>query len=380
MMLLRACSGRNELGITTGITLEAAKTYCSSIGSCTSFERFPSGTFKFSNSCIESNSVVSTIDLTDLFIKESTDSEETWHNDIWFSESDAKCWTLAKDDANRAVDGYLGASLVTVPFDGVEALLLLGGQTKAGVYLNTIQLSLDGGFIWSVVAGTAGWSGRDRFAAIVDMVSSRLLVWGGEGTNPAYKADLWSTSIQPVFNTTGLSWGTYTTRAATPVVWGSATSLNQLTEGIAPVKHRFTFTLSANGVLSTGTAGAADVSDTITITASLAIWVAAKLPVCTVAVGSTTATLMAATSSATIMTLTVASNTLAASTQQTIECATGDGSILAGTSAAAIAFSIVTTQDTTALTGQSGFTIRTATQATFISATASNQLRAGLLV
>ena len=50
---------------------------------------------------------------------------------------------------------------------------------------------------------------------------------------------------------------TYTTRDPTSVVWGSATSYNQLTEGIAPIKHRFIFTPSSDGVLNTGTAGAA---------------------------------------------------------------------------------------------------------------------------
>jgi len=131
------------------------------------------------------------------------ESSSVYHNDIWFSENDAKCWTQAKADVNIAVDGYRGATLVTVPFRGVEALLLLGGNTWAGVYLGTVQLSLDGGFVWRVIASAAlpTWSGRYRFAAIVDLVSSRLLVWGGKtGTSPYFKADLWSTSIEPVFD------------------------------------------------------------------------------------------------------------------------------------------------------------------------------------
>ena len=54
------------------------------------------------------------------------ESSTVYHNDIWFSQSDATCWTLAKADVNSGVDGYFGASLVTVPFGGLEALLLLG--------------------------------------------------------------------------------------------------------------------------------------------------------------------------------------------------------------------------------------------------------------
>ena len=30
-----------------------------------------------------------------------------YHNDIWFSQSDAKCWTLAKADVNSGVDVFL---------------------------------------------------------------------------------------------------------------------------------------------------------------------------------------------------------------------------------------------------------------------------------
>ena len=141
------------------------------------------------------------------------ESPTVYHNDIWFSQSDAKCWTLAKADVNSAVDGYSGATLVTAPFGGVEALLLLGGNTwhsmnTAGTSLNTIQLSLDGGFSWSVVASAAAagggpgiWSGRNLFTAIVDTVSSRLLVWGGKGYGGVLKGDLWSTSLDPLFAT-----------------------------------------------------------------------------------------------------------------------------------------------------------------------------------
>ena len=130
------------------------------------------------------------------------DSSYVDHNDIWFSQSDGKCWTLAKADVNIGVDGYKGPMLLTVPFGGVEALLLVGGKA-AGVYLSTsaIQLSLNGGFNWTVIASAAGgsaWAGRFLFTAIVDPVSSRLLVWGGS-TASGKTADLWSTPLQPVF-------------------------------------------------------------------------------------------------------------------------------------------------------------------------------------
>jgi hypothetical protein len=128
------------------------------------------------------------------------------HNDIWYSQSDATCWTLAKADVNIASDGYYGASLVTVPFGGVEALLLMGGINRAFVYLNTVQLSLDGGFTWSVVAsaksgGKWNWLGRRSFTAIVDSVSARLLMWGGVRlASSQYKGDLWTTSLIPIYD------------------------------------------------------------------------------------------------------------------------------------------------------------------------------------
>ena len=126
-------------------------------------------------------------------------SDSVYHNDVWFSQSDAKCWTLAKADANSAVDGYHGAALLTVPFRGVEALLLMGGQNKQNAYLNTVKLSIDSGYTWSDVTGTS-WSGRRMFPAVADMRNSRLLVWGGGASGTNYKGDLWSAPLQPIFD------------------------------------------------------------------------------------------------------------------------------------------------------------------------------------
>ena len=127
------------------------------------------------------------------------ETDTLYHNDVWYSNGDAKCWTLAKNDTNLAADGYSGATLLTVPFGGVEALLLLGGRRKDGGYRNTVQLSIDGGAIWSIVAsvGVNMWSGREQFTAIVDTHFARLLVWGGYGGS--YRADLWTTSILPIY-------------------------------------------------------------------------------------------------------------------------------------------------------------------------------------
>ena len=70
------------------------------------------------------------------------ETDTLWHNDVWYSNSDAKCWTLAKNDTNLAADGYYGAVLLAVPFGGVKALLLLGGSRKGGCYINTVALSI----------------------------------------------------------------------------------------------------------------------------------------------------------------------------------------------------------------------------------------------
>ena len=196
---------------------------------------------------------------------------------------------------------------------------------------------------------------------------------GALAVNPAAGAVAF-TAVTTTDTTSATAASSYTTRAATAIGWGSATSYNQLTEGIAPIKHRFIFTPSSDGVLNAGTAGAADVADTITITASSAIFVTGKVPVCTVTGGGAAT---AATTSDSILVLTV-TTAFAASTEQTIECATGDGAILAGTAAATITFGIVTTQDTTALNAQTGFVLRAATGATFTSAATSNQLVVGL--
>ena len=72
MVPVRSCIGRNELPTQQGITLKEAKAYCDRTASCTSFEVMGSGasnegSTQFSTSCIESNSVAST--LATLFIK-----------------------------------------------------------------------------------------------------------------------------------------------------------------------------------------------------------------------------------------------------------------------------------------------------------------------
>ena len=120
-----------------------------------------------------------------------------WHNDVWYSNSDAKCWTLAKNDTNLAADGYYGAVLLAVPFGGVEALLLLGGYRKGGGYISTAALSIDGGSIWSIMAsvGTT-WTGRRSFAAIVDTRFARVLIWGGDYPSTDI---LWTVPLHPVY-------------------------------------------------------------------------------------------------------------------------------------------------------------------------------------
>ena len=197
---------------------------------------------------------------------------------------------------------------------------------------------------------------------------------GALAVNPAAGAVAF-TVVTTTDTTSATADSSYTTRAATAIGWGSATSYNQLTEAIAPTKHRFIFTPSASGVLNAGTAGAQDLSDTITITASSAIFVTGKVPVCTVVTGGGAATAATTSDSTLVLTVTTA---FAASTEQTIECAAGDGYILAGTAAATITFGIVTTQDTTALNAQTGFVLRAATAVTFTSAATSNQLVVGL--
>jgi len=278
-------------------------------------------------------------------------------NTVWHCGSASSCW-IEFDFGTAAL--HISKMTVSCPdtnyanrFDSTSATVLVGaspGNDPQGTspYGMTLISS-----VWPTLTCTSSGQSVD----VVISTTARYLrianIQGQSGSWPALKGVTFHSAV----------------------VWGSASSLNQLTQGIAPIKHRFIFTPSVNGVLSSGVTGAGGVSDTITITASSAIWVATKEPLCTVAVGSTTATLTAATSSATIMTLTVASNTLAALTAQTIECATGTGgAILAGTASAAITFGIVTTQDTVVMTGQIGFTILAATPATFISAAASNQL------
>ena len=81
MMPTRGCTGMDELPTATGITVEEAKAYCSSIASCTSFENMVAGcstgcTFQFSTSCIESNSISTAA--VDLFIKNGPSNNENW--------------------------------------------------------------------------------------------------------------------------------------------------------------------------------------------------------------------------------------------------------------------------------------------------------------
>ena len=117
------------------------------------------------------------------------------HNDVWVSDNGGVCWTQLKADTNIATDGYHGAELVTVTFNGVEVLLLAGGVNKAKTFMDTVQQSVDGGASWSAVAsgGASHWPGRTGFVLIADSVNNRVILFGGvaSGVN---QGDLWTAS------------------------------------------------------------------------------------------------------------------------------------------------------------------------------------------
>jgi hypothetical protein len=128
-----------------------------------------------------------------------TSSSGGYTDDVWASDDGGTCWTELVADTNTG-SGYYGAALVTVRNSvGVEMLLLAGGLTTSGA-LATVQLSLNGGTAWSLVAsGASQWDERHLFAFVHDPVNQRVALFGGYkglgGNAPLFLDDLWTASV-----------------------------------------------------------------------------------------------------------------------------------------------------------------------------------------
>ena len=115
----------------------------------------------------------------------------TVHNDVWVSDDGGVCWLRVKDEGISASSpGFVGASMVTVVFGGYEVLLLAGHKEDINGN-GVVEMSIDGGANWEpVLARDNVWSDRTEFAFVVDPISRRLLLWGGDGG----LSDVWTAS------------------------------------------------------------------------------------------------------------------------------------------------------------------------------------------
>jgi hypothetical protein len=146
----------------------------------------------------------------------------------------------------------------------------------------------------------------------------------------------------------------YTTRAASSISWGSAVP-SRLVVGTTPASIAFTLTLG--NALKPSPSGAGGGADTLTLAASAAIWIPNRIASCTVSGGSGTESLSSATGGAGMTATFAVMNTLSATVTYTIACTNELVALAPG----AVTFSVVSTQDTAALSSQAGYTPRVAT-------------------
>merc|ERR1712072_1566757 len=137
-----------------------------------------------------------------------------------------------------------------------------------------------------------------------------------------------------------------TTATPTSLTWTSAATSSSMVSGAAP--GNLVFTLGITTALAN--------TDTLDITASQAIWSAVAASTCTATIGGTATTAFTTAATSTTVLRLTASGDIAAGAF-VLTCT---DNIAVNGAAGAVTFDIVSTKDTTALTGQTGYTITAA--------------------
>ena len=252
-------------------------------------------------------------------------------------------------------DGTTSYAGLDVTDAGVTEAKAGGGGTAATF---TITNSLAGHYLFSVTAGGSGYKAGDTITVLgswlggADGANNAVLtvigaagigVTAAEGLTtanvmimgtPVASAVAGAFAVNPsallipfkivttkdTLNTgNAVASATYTTRTATESSFASVTTSNELVVGLVPRFLTFVFTPVTALVGSVGVAGGTnEFADTITISSTSAVFVAGKVPTCTVS-GGYTGTATALAQSANALRLTVTAD-IAASTATTIKC------------------------------------------------------------
>lgn len=123
-----------------------------------------------------------------------------YKNDTWRSTDTGATWTLVNGSAGWS--GRVGHSSVAMP-DG--SILLTGGSTGAKSY-NDVWRSTDNGATWMQMNDNAGWSARSGHSSVVMTDGSIILMGGGDPTGN-YLNDVWRSTDN------GATWTLQTTNA-----------------------------------------------------------------------------------------------------------------------------------------------------------------------
>ena len=161
-------------------------------------------------------------------------------NDVWISTNYAYGWTLvsaaapwsARDSPNVAVSNY-----------GVIALYGGSYYGGSGGWLDDTWVSLDGGYLWTMVSGSGSLNNRSQASILIDHLGYLNIWFGQECCNYNWSTDGWRSTysfnsiqqwgpvVQPAFSLTTLSPG-YS--ACAPINYQGVTSGAGTSTGAGP--------------------------------------------------------------------------------------------------------------------------------------------------